>query len=76
MTGDQKKDVKPDDRLPNASPYGPWPDGVDEASGGADSSPLETMSSDERIELARKKAKSQGLTGDPPPSHPQGGQGA
>jgi hypothetical protein len=35
-------------RQPLSSPYGPQPETVDEASGGADSSPFETMSSEER----------------------------
>jgi hypothetical protein len=33
---------------PLSSPYGPHTDHVDEASGGADSSPYETLSGDER----------------------------
>ena len=40
---------------PPASPYGPQPDGPDEAAGGADSSPFDNMSSDERAELLRNK---------------------
>jgi hypothetical protein len=44
-----------DDRTPS-SPYGPQPDGVDEASGGADSSPYENASSDARDELADDEA--------------------
>jgi hypothetical protein len=35
-------------KAPISSPYGPHPCNVDEASGGADSSPFETLSSEER----------------------------
>lgn len=37
-----------DPDAPPASPYGPHPNGVDEAAGGADSSPFENESSGER----------------------------
>ena len=37
-----------DDPAPLGSPYGPFPHGVDESAGGADSSPLENDSTDER----------------------------
>ena len=58
--------MKPNDRrgndrdqtaeeLPPSSPYGPHPGHVDEASGGADSSPHETLSSDEREETRARK---------------------
>jgi hypothetical protein len=40
------------DRRPLGSPYGPQPEGTDEAAGGADSSPLETVPTDERKEKA------------------------
>jgi len=40
--------AEPPDRSDPSSPYGPHPSHVDEASGGADSSPFETLSSDER----------------------------
>jgi hypothetical protein len=39
---------------PLSSPYGPHPGHVDDASGGADSSPFETLSSDERAERLAK----------------------
>jgi hypothetical protein len=39
---------------PPSTPYGPHPHGVDEAAGGADSSPYETASSGERQEIAEK----------------------
>jgi hypothetical protein len=45
MNPDRTRDDE--DRTP-ASPYGPQPRGVDEAAGGADSSPLETESTDAR----------------------------
>jgi hypothetical protein len=35
---------------PLSAPSGPFPEHVDEASGGADSSPFESLSSDERHE--------------------------
>jgi hypothetical protein len=39
---------------PPSAPYGPHPHGVDEAAGGADSSPYETDSSGERQEIAEE----------------------
>jgi hypothetical protein len=42
-----------DDETPS-SPYGPHPRGVDDASGGADSSPFEALSSDERRRAAAR----------------------
>ncbi|MBY0228359.1 MAG: hypothetical protein K2W96_03670 [Gemmataceae bacterium] len=50
---DDHKPAPPDDRQ-MSSPYGPQPEGIDKASGGADSSPFETDSSDERAEKLRK----------------------
>jgi hypothetical protein len=44
--GPAKKDDR--DQPPPGSPSGPQPRGTDEAAGGADSSPHETASSDER----------------------------
>lgn len=41
----------PRDDAPKSSPYGPQPDNIDQSSGGADSSPFETLSSDERRKL-------------------------
>ncbi len=52
-----------DDRQPS-SPYGPQPDGVDRASGGADSSPFETDSSDERAEKLRRSREDAEKAGD------------
>ena len=47
-----------DDRRDLGSPYGPHPDGVDQAAGGADSSPLENVPTGERKQTAEeKKAK-------------------
>ena len=42
------------------SPYGPYPHGTDESAGGADSSPFETVPSDERAEdMAQQPASNQ-----------------
>jgi hypothetical protein len=60
MNPDRTRDD--DDRSP-ASPYGPQPRGVDEAAGGADSSPLEAESTDTRRENAdeeRRKGRNPG----------------
>jgi hypothetical protein len=46
-----------DQREPDSSPYGPQPDGVDEASGGADSSPFENRPSGEKGPAADKEKK-------------------
>ena len=54
-TDSKRKDDFDRDTKPPASPYGPQPDGPDDAAGGADSSPFENMSSDERAELLRGK---------------------
>jgi hypothetical protein len=53
----QPDNGKQDDRKDTlrSSPYGPHPDTVDTTSGGADSSPGETMSSDERHHAAGRK---------------------
>jgi hypothetical protein len=37
------------------APYGPHPDGIDEAAGGADSSPFETIPAEEREQAARER---------------------
>jgi hypothetical protein len=47
-------DPDPADREP-ASPYGPHPHGVDEAAGGADSSPHESEPTGEREEREERK---------------------
>jgi len=50
--------VDDEQRRELGSPYGPHPKGVDESAGGADSSPLETESTDDRKrEAEEKKAK-------------------
>ena len=56
--------MNPDDREPKkggdatpASPYGPHPHGVDEAAGGADSSPYENEPTGERKEVADENAR-------------------
>ena len=43
-----------DTRRNDSSPYGPHPEGVDEASGGADSSPFETLPSGEKAPAAEE----------------------
>ena len=49
MPTDKSKDAEvPDPAAPLSTPYGPHPGPIDDASGGADSSPFETLSSDER----------------------------
>ena len=57
MSDEKRKDSMDRDTPPPASPYGPQPNGPDAAAGGADSSPYENMSSDERARLAREKRK-------------------
>jgi hypothetical protein len=52
MTGQPKSDEA--DREPESTPYGPHPRGVDEASGGADSSPFEIEPSGEKAKAAQK----------------------
>lgn len=42
---------------PPATPYGPHPHGVDEAAGGADSSPYENESTDEAKDAADANAQ-------------------
>lgn len=49
--------TRDDDREPPASPYGPQPRGVDEAAGGADSSPYETEPTGERREKAEEERR-------------------
>ena len=44
----------------DASPYGPQHGRIDDAAGGADSSPFETMSAEERSEALRKARGGQG----------------
>lgn len=57
----QQKNLKPprevDDekRRELGSPYGPQPYGTDESAGGADSSPLENVSTDDRKRTAEDK---------------------
>ena len=47
-------DRREDDRRKDSSPYGPYPQGVDEASGGADSSPFENLPSGEKAPAAEE----------------------
>jgi hypothetical protein len=64
MQPDKPDDAKKSDTGHTLStPYGPHPGHVDDASGGAESSPFETMSSDEREELRKAVRRSEG-TGD------------
>lgn len=44
----------------DASPYGPQHGHIDEAAGGADSSPFESMSSEERSEVLRRARQERG----------------
>lgn len=46
-----------DKREPDSSRYGPQPEGVDAASGGADSSPLENVPSGEKARVAEGEEK-------------------
>jgi hypothetical protein len=50
-----------------STPYGPHPDGIDEASGGADSSPFENLPSGEKAAAAAERARAKGSPGEPPP---------
>ena len=43
------------DERPVSTPYGPHPHGVDEASGGADSSPFENQPSGEKGQAAERE---------------------
>jgi hypothetical protein len=54
MNPDRTRDDE--DRTP-ASPYGPQSRGVDEAAGGANSSPLETESTDSRRDRADEERR-------------------
>jgi hypothetical protein len=45
------------DRRTDSSPYGPHPEGVDEASGGADSSPFESLPSGEKGPAAEREKR-------------------
>jgi hypothetical protein len=49
---DAKKTTDPAENLPLSSPYGPQYRGVDEAAGGADSSPYENVPTGEREDQA------------------------
>ena len=54
LTGSTKKGATGD---PPATPYGPHPHGVDEAAGGADSSPHENEPTGERKDAADENAR-------------------
>src|SRR5262249_54111885 len=62
MSGDRK--VDPTNLLPESTPYGPRPHGVDEASGGADSSPFENEPSGEKAKAAQKSKEQRQATPD------------
>lgn len=49
-------DPRDRDEQPVSTPYGPHPSGVDEASGGADSSPFEDLPSGEKGPAAERQA--------------------
>jgi hypothetical protein len=55
MQPDKPDNPDAPDRHEPSSPYGPQPNGVDNAAGGAESSPYETLSSDERERLREAK---------------------
>jgi hypothetical protein len=46
------------ERQPESTPYGPHPHGIDESSGGADSSPFEELPSGEKLPAAEKEKAS------------------
>jgi len=52
----EQPERRTDDTQGGTSPYGPQHGRVDDASGGADSSPFEAMSSDERAAALRQGA--------------------
>ena len=47
-------DRRDDKRRTESSPSGPYPEGIGEASGGADSSPYETLASGEKAPAAEE----------------------
>ena len=57
-------DPKPDRRT-DSSPYGPQPERVDEAAGGADSTPFETLPSGEKGPAAERRTASGSVGPDP-----------
>ena len=58
------------DRRTDASPYGPQPERVDEAAGGADSTPFENLPSGEKGPAAEREKQAGRL--DPRPGEPKG----
>lgn len=60
-------DRREKNRRTDASPYGPQPEQVDEAAGGADSTPFETQPSGEKAHAAEENGKEQGKPIEPPP---------
>ncbi|MBX9678857.1 MAG: hypothetical protein K2X38_08825 [Gemmataceae bacterium] len=53
---DKNKDEGREGQRNPSSPYGPQPTSIDEASGGADSSPYETVPQEERPEAKKEGA--------------------
>jgi hypothetical protein len=53
------------DRRIDASPYGPQPERVDEAAGGADSTPFETQPSGEKARAAEENREEQRKPAEP-----------
>jgi hypothetical protein len=53
MADNPNRVEKPDERMPLSTPYGPQYRGVDEAAGGADSSPYEDLPSGQKGTAAR-----------------------
>jgi hypothetical protein len=56
-----------DRRRKDSSPYGPQPEGVDEASGGADSSPFEAVPSGEKAPAAEEYREEHEKRSEPAP---------
>ena len=54
------KDKEDSPDTTDASPYGPQHGHIDDAAGGADSSPFESMSAEERSEALRRARQGQG----------------
>ncbi|HEY1377704.1 MAG TPA: hypothetical protein VGF55_12970 [Gemmataceae bacterium] len=61
---------RPDERGRPSSPYGPQHGHVDEAAGGADSSPLEDVPSGEKKEAAVEEERPSAASAPPPPRRP------
>ena len=60
-------DPKRDRPAAESTPYGPHPHGVDETSGGADSSPFENLPSGEKAPAAEEYAEERRKRAEPAP---------